>query len=421
MYDEFMEGKTIEYNSIKNPYRLLHWDLLYPTADKYKYEILEYTAHRKGQSDGYWNLLSYEIRSKELRETFLDLAYDYRPMDNDEKSHFYRILKDMEPEKRTDFFKNHNHRDKYILEFYVLFNDQTFRKRYNSRVKELLVSERSESDDYFENDINCFFRNMDEEIARDILNSCGDNLESYRIRQCIEELRLEFKDTEKIKEILIRYKNRMNEDDFNYVLMDFFKGFNCERKEMYITEFSDVMTQKTLQYIFEKYNYLLKESANSVQEHAKQNPHFLYNMAKTFYDVKLKDEKFKANEEDNNTDRVIQEIPLLDRIKFIEEYKELMPEISLCAIGEDEAKGLGISKITDIIVNHRNAISKVGIIRIMEELPPRMRLEFLKKFNFDVDVRRGIIEGIKNDPNNRIPILELTGYENETGTEEQAK
>ncbi|MCL2859179.1 MAG: hypothetical protein FWF46_01135 [Oscillospiraceae bacterium] len=150
----------------------------------------------------------------------------------------------------------------------------------------------------------------------------------------------------------------------------------------------------------------------------KENPHLLYNIATLYYDKRLEDENFKSEDASN----VVRNLPILDRLKFTEKYKDRIPEI---AIPKEEVISIIVSapiEIRDDLIvqmnltpEQKNEVKIAVLSRQLRDVEENGNISYLDKSGKIIELKRQIEELGKNKPTGQQMIDDVVAEGKEAG------
>lgn len=213
-------------------------------------------------------------------------------------------------------------------------------------------------------------------------------------------------------EVLPFYKERMNSNDLNSLFSEI--AFDYRNMSQLIEQYAGEMQEETLWKIFRDYNSAVDRAKSMSDDekgriipfdkHAEEEPHFLYDMAKIYYDKKLEDEQFEAQ----YVDAIVSQFSLSDQLKFASEYKERIPAISTEKIEEVMLKGEEKLDTKDILANYQGILSRDTIVALINAQPFEEKMESIKKCNLSGKEKEKVIAfARKENKGSNVSFLEI--------------
>ncbi len=301
----------------------------------------------------------------------------------------FDVLSGMDAEKRDKFMAEHTLSDAVRLKIDKQILGKIWIDKTDDEIKDLLTSDKVNHDLY----------EISHAQAREFLEKFGNYMSSANLRHCISEGYWDNEETE----VLLLYKDRMNSGDLNSL----FKGIAIDYRNMkpLIEQFADEMQESTLMEIFKTYNTVVynakvmqnreedEEDTIPVAKHAEEEPHFLYDMAKLYYDKKLEDEQFEAK----YVNFVIAGLLLPDQLKFASEFKEKMPMIAVEKIEEAMFNSEEELDTKNILANYQGILSRNAIIDLINAQPFEEKMELIKSCNLSEKEKTTVIAFAKRE------------------------
>ncbi len=402
VYDKFKSGKYKEITtSLENPAVIFEECL---KKQENRYAIFQWLYENGMTTDSFQYCFMRDnekyffahITNPKYQEEMLEQLYDKSKLPN---SLVFDVLSGMDEEKRDKFMAEHTLSDAVRLKIDKQILGKIWIDKTDDEIKDLLTSDKVNHDLY----------EISHAQAREFLEKFGNDMTSANLRHCISEGYL---DNEKM-EVLSFYKDRMNSGDLNSL----FEGIAIDYRNMkpLIEQFADEMQESTLLEIFKTYNtaaYNSKlmqyqednEDTIPFAKHAEEEPHFLYDMAKLYYDKKLEEEQFEAK----YVNFVIAELLLPDQLKFASEYKEKMPMIAVEKIEEAMFKVEEELDTKDILANYQEILSRNAIIALINAQPFKEKMELIKSCNLSEKEKAEVIAFAKKEnKDSNVSFLEL--------------
>lgn len=385
IYDKFKSGRYEDIATfLENPAEI--FDCL--KEEDNRYEIFRYLYENgmthecfqycfRQPSEKYF--FNY-IKDQTHQEDMLEQLYDGGNLSD---QLVLSILFRMNPEKRDKFIGEHTLNEAVRLQIDRQLYGRIWVDKTDNEISDLLAADEVNDDLY----------KISHEQAREFLDKFGKEMSSSNLEHCISEGYLDGK----AMEVLPLYKNNMNADDLNSL----FERIAFDYRNMYllIEQYAGEMQENTLMEIFKRYNTAVhnakimqnREEDNEdkipFSKHAEEEPHFLYHMAKLYYDKKLGDKQFEAKD----VNKVIQELPVLDQLKFASEYKEKIPMIAVKKIEEAMANSEEQLDTKDILVNYQGILSRDSIVALINAQPFEDKMELVKSCNLSKEEKDAVI------------------------------
>ena len=305
------------------------------------------------------------LKDKKMKKEILEIIYNEKTI---KTKTLITIMQDMTSEERKNFIDKHNLSNKEIVSLYNAFDDDFFIKDYYSSI-ENYFSENS----YDPNE----FRISKSNKAQEILNLFASKMHSSNICTCINicEKELISQGKEYDKNLVEKYSDYM-------VTMNQLVSLALEQNEekigWIVKKYANKITENSLKYGFIIYNQVSLQKTNS--EKNESDPHYLYNLAKIYYETRMKDKTF----EPMSIRSIAVELPILDRLKFIKKYRNAifknnhLENIEKLDIGIDIVKNKENLNLEEVLIQYRNIISEEDIVYIIEQMPEQERIKLIK-------------------------------------------
>lgn len=391
VYDKFKSGKYKEMTTfLENPATIFEECL---EGQENRYAIFQWLCENGMTTDSFQYCFMKDnekyffahITNPMYQQEMLEQLYDRSKLPD---QLVFDVLSGMDAEKRDKFMAEHTLSDAVRLKMDKQIFGKIWVDKTADEIKDLLTA----------NEINHDLYNISHAQAREFLEKFGNEMSSANLRYCISE---GYRDSEKM-EVLPFYKDGMNSNDLNSLFEQI--AFDYRNMSQLIEQYADEMKEDTLLEIFRTYNtaaYNAKlmqnreddEDTIPIAKHAEEEPHFLYDMAKLYYDKKLEDEQFEAK----YVKFVVSQLSLSDQLKFASEYKEKMSMISVEKIEEVMLKGEEKIDIKDILANYQGILSRDTIIALINAQPFEDKMESIKECNLSGEEKAKVIAFAKEE------------------------
>lgn len=301
------------------------------------------------------------IKDKNMKREILNIVYEER---NIKTKTLIEIMQDMTSEERKSFIEKHNLSNRGIVSLYNAFDDEFFLQDYYESIKNYFIDKPEEI---------CISRGNK---AKEILNLFASEMNSSDICTCINicENELISQGDKYDKRLVEKYSDYIVNMD---TLVELVVQDNKENIGWLVKHYANKIDEFYLRYGFVMYNISMSDKDDSGSgKKNNENPHYLYNLAKIYYETRMKDKDF----EPLYIYYIAAKLPILDRLRFVQEYSEFMVseyELPLLNLGEDIVRDKANLNIIETLTKYRNIIPEEDIVYIIEQMPEQERVSLI--------------------------------------------